>query len=82
MLDMIFLIILVPKPLPEYFLSIAKRPILIAGIVLFFIESINDIGSIDLLAMWIIYFINSIYGYFVWRKSLMLKEVEDAKDIS
>ena len=40
------------------------------GIILFFPKSLNDMGSIDLFVMWIVYFINSFYGYITWKESL------------
>jgi len=40
------------------------------GIILFFPKSFSDMGSIDLFAMWVVYFINSVYGYVSWKKSL------------
>ena len=40
------------------------------GIILFFPKSLNDMGSIDLFVMWVVYFINSFYGYIAWKKSL------------
>lgn len=41
------------------------------GIILFFPRSFADMESIDLFVMWVIYFLNSIYGYISWRKSLI-----------
>ena len=40
------------------------------GIVLFFPKNFSDMGNIDLFTMWFVYFINSIYGYVTWKKSL------------
>lgn len=40
------------------------------GIILFFPRSFADIENIDLFVMWVVYFLNSIYGYVSWRKSL------------
>ena len=40
------------------------------GIILFFPKNFNDMGSIDLFTMWVVYFINSFYGYISWKKSL------------
>ena len=40
------------------------------GVILFFPKSFADMVSIDLFAMWVVYFINSIYGYISWKKSL------------
>lgn len=40
------------------------------GVILFFPKSFADMLSIDLFAMWVVYFVNSIYGYVSWKKSL------------
>jgi len=47
------------------------------GIILFLPNGTHGMESIDLLAMWSVYFINSIYGYFAW-KSGTKKEIENA----
>ena len=44
------------------------------GIILFFPRSFEDMNNIDLFAMWTIYFINSIYGYINWKKTLAKEE--------
>ena len=44
------------------------------GIILFFPKSFEDIYNIDLFAMWTIYFINSIYGYIIWKKAIVKEE--------
>ncbi len=40
------------------------------GIVLFFPKNFGDMENIDLFTMWFVYFINAIYGYVTWKKSL------------
>jgi len=40
------------------------------GIILFFPNSFEDMVSIDLFVMWVVYFINSFYGYIAWKRSL------------
>jgi len=47
------------------------------GILLFLPNGTYGMESVDLLAMWSVYFINSIYGYFAW-KSGTKKEIENA----
>ena len=37
-------------------------------------EYFEDIYNIDLFAMWTIYFINSIYGYVIWKKAIVKEE--------
>lgn len=41
------------------------------GVILFFPKGVNDIGNINLFFMWCVYFVNSIYGYAMWRKCLV-----------
>lgn len=40
------------------------------GIILFFPRDLSYMVSIDLFVMWLVYFINSFYGYISWKKSL------------
>ena len=47
------------------------------GIILFLPNGTHGMESIDLLAMWSVYFINSIYGYFAWKRGAK-KEIENA----
>ena len=47
------------------------------GIILFLPNGTYGMESIDLLAMWSVYFINSIYGYFAWKQGAK-KEIENA----
>ena len=60
--------LLARKYIEQWFLFIISN---FMGIVLFFPSSLSDFGSIDLFTMWVVYFINSIYGYVSWRKSLL-----------
>jgi len=59
--------LLAKKYIEQWWLFIVSN---FMGIILFFPKSFSDIISIDLFAMWVVYFINSIYGYISWKKSL------------
>jgi len=64
--------LLAKKYIEQWWLFIVSN---FMGIILFFPKSLADMGSIDLFAMWCVYFINSIYGYISWRKSLQREKV-------
>ncbi len=40
------------------------------GLVMFIVINFNNMNDVELLIMWAIYLINSIYGMFAWRKTL------------
>lgn len=46
------------------------------GIILFLPKSFDDVANIDLFVMWSVYFVNSIFGWASWKKSLV-KECEE-----
>ncbi len=64
--------LLAKKYIEQWWLFIVSN---FMGIILFFPKSLNDMGSIDLFAMWTVYFINSIYGYISWKKSLNERKI-------
>lgn len=40
------------------------------GVIMFAVVNFNDMSNIELLLMWIIYLINSVYGAVVWKRAL------------
>lgn len=48
------------------------------GIILFLPKSFSDVENIDLLVMWSVYFVNSIFGWVSWKKSLVKEREENA----
>ena len=63
--------LLAKKYIEQWYLFIISN---FMGIVLFFPKNLSDTVNIDLFAMWSVYFINSIYGYILWKKSLIRKK--------
>lgn len=64
--------LLTQKYIEQWFLFLISN---FLGIILFFPKSFSDMGSVDLFVMWIVYFINSIYGYINWKKFLHRSEL-------
>jgi nicotinamide mononucleotide transporter len=55
----------VNKYMEQWFLWIMSN---LAGVIMWGIFTCGDINKIELLVMWTIYLLNSIYGYFNWNK--------------
>lgn len=48
----------------------------LSNIILWFVMCLSDMGNLPILIMFIIYFINSIYGYINWNQLLKNKQAE------